>query len=53
MCQWISNPSCEAVTFLDFVLADNDLGDLEGVPLLFTEATTAPKDVQYSDCHCD
>lgn len=36
------------MAFLDFVLADNDFGDLEGVPLLFTEAT-APKDVQYSE----
>ena len=49
--QWISNPICEAVAFLDFVLADNDFGDLEGVPLLFTEALIAPEDVQYSDCH--
>lgn len=31
----------EAVAFLDFVLADNDFGDLEGVPLLFTEDMTA------------
>ena len=36
------NFGLEAAAFLDFVLADNNFGDLEGVPLLFTEATPAP-----------
>ena len=30
--------SCEVVAFLDFALADGNFGDLEGVPLLFTQA---------------